>query len=130
MLKDRIREILGQLVNYCEFASITDPDIQKRIDEKVIPDILTEIPKETCICAAVIAEDGKAYRGHRHGDCIVTILGRGKKCKGGFYSQGFITSRNRYVDRYEGFKLQKASNIPSAWQDDYRGEVLFSEDLY
>ena len=86
--------------------------------------------KEICICAAVIAEDDIIYRGHRHADCIESILRRNKKCKGGFNSQGFITSKNRYVDRYEGFKLQKESDIPSAWCDGYQGEVLFSEDLY
>jgi len=86
--------------------------------------------KEICICAAVIAENGNIYRGHRHGDCIESILRRKKSPKKDPKAQGFITSNNRYVDRYEGFKLQKEAGIKSVWDEGYHGEVLFSEDLY
>jgi hypothetical protein len=43
--------------------------------------------------------------------------------------QGFITSRNRYVDREEGLRLQLAAGIESVAPGGYRGQ-LFSEDLY
>lgn len=36
-------------------------------------------------------------------------------------SQGFITSKNRFVDRYEGYKLQIEAGIPSAFGG-YRGK--------
>jgi hypothetical protein len=45
-------------------------------------------------------------------------------------SQGFITSRNRFVTREEGYALQVAAGIPSAAAGGYRGKRLFSEDLY
>ena len=44
-------------------------------------------------------------------------------------AQGFITSKNRYVTRAEGLKLQKAAGIPSADPEGY-GSELYSEDLY
>ena len=45
--------------------------------------------------------------------------------------QGFITSDNRFVERKEGMKIQKRAGILSAEKDGgYRGDILFSEDLY
>lgn len=41
--------------------------------------------------------------------------------------QGFVTSRNRYVDRYEGMNLQIAAGLII---DGRSGQPLFSEDLY
>jgi hypothetical protein len=87
--------------------------------------------KEICICAAVIAENGDIYRGHRHCDCFQAILSRKLKPKYSENAQGFITSKNRYVTREEGRKLQDAANIPSAdGNEGYKGNTLFSEDLY
>lgn len=86
--------------------------------------------KEICICAAVIADDGTIVRGHRHGDCIVAIHNMGKKEKIYPMSQGFITSRNRYVTRWEGRQLQKKAGIKSVDPGGYRYDILFSEDLY
>lgn len=86
--------------------------------------------KEICICAAVKTTTGKVIRGHRHGDCIKTILAMGLKVSKVANSQGFITSRNRYVTRERGRQLQEAAGIPSADPEGYRGKTLFSEDLY
>lgn len=86
--------------------------------------------KEIVICAAVKATNGKAYRGHRHGDCMHAIITRGLKISDARDSQGFITSKNRYVTREVGRKLQEAAGIPSADPEGYRGTTLFSEDLY
>lgn len=86
--------------------------------------------KEICICAAVIAEDGTIVRGHRHGDCLMTIQRMGKKMQPTAESQGFITSRNRYATRQAGLLLQKIAGIKSADPGGYRGDILFSEDLY
>jgi hypothetical protein len=45
--------------------------------------------------------------------------------------QGFVTSRNRYVDRTEAMRLQVAAGIPSACGGRMEdGQLLFSEDLY
>ena len=95
--------------------------------------------KEIVICAAVRMPDGYIVRGHRHMDCIRTARGipRYKDMADNYETphgkeQGFMTSRNRYVDRDEGLALQLAAGIESAAKahgDDYRGQ-LYSEDLY
>jgi len=87
--------------------------------------------KEICICAAVITTDEIIVRCHRHVDCIHTIKRMKKSPKSDSLSQGFITSRNRYVNRIEGCRLQKDAGIKSV--DDknpYCGGQLYSEDLY
>lgn len=85
---------------------------------------------EICICAAVQFADGRIVRGHRHDSCFRTAEGWTPKPDNHGHVQGFITSRNRFVDRSEGARLQNAAGIESAH---YRGPVneeLFSEDLY
>ena len=88
--------------------------------------------KEIVICAAVKASDGKIVRGHRHADAIRTLHDmpdyRDERPHGD--QQGFITSKNRYVDRREGLRLQQGAGIPSADKDGYRYGELYSEDLY
>lgn len=89
--------------------------------------------KEICICAAVLLKDGLLVRGHRHADCIHNLRQRpdmtDDRYKG--HIQGFITSRNRFVTREEGRKLQDDAGIPSAdTKGGYKGNTLFSEDLY
>lgn len=86
--------------------------------------------KEICICAAVISEDGSVYRGHRHSDCFDTLIRNKKKPKSGMKHQGFITSKNRFVSREEGSRLQNEAGIKSVWTDGYVKDMLFSEDLY
>lgn len=91
--------------------------------------IPTDPQLEICICAAVITDDGTVYRGHRHGDAMRTAVKHGYR-PARADQQGFVTSRNRYVSREEGRKLQDAAGIPSADPEGYRGRTLFSEDLY
>lgn len=86
--------------------------------------------KEICIVAAVKSECGKIIRGQRHSDCIRMIIERKMVPAFGSSSQGFITSRNRYVTREEGYILQTAAGIKSFSEGGYRGLKLFSEDLY
>ena len=86
--------------------------------------------KEFVICSAVKTTTGRIIRGHRHGDCYKAILSRGLKPSNGVNAQGFITSKNRYVSRDEGRKLQDAAGIKSVDPEGYRGTTLFSEDLY
>ena len=82
---------------------------------------------EIVICAAIVTANGTIIRGHRHNDAIAAAqtrhLGMGPQ-------QGFITSRNRYVDRKQGLKIQLAAGIASADPGGYRGGELYSEDLY
>lgn len=85
--------------------------------------------KEIIICSAVIAENGKIYRGHRHNNCLALIHELKLKPEQGHDSQGFITSKNRFVTRKEGLKLQLEAGITSNEPNGYVNE-LFSEDLY
>jgi len=88
--------------------------------------------KEIVICAAVKAENGRIFRGHRHGDAMrVCADHKLKLCMTSSQEQqGFITSKNRYVGREEGRILQDKAGIKSADEEGYRGTTLFSEDLY
>ena len=86
---------------------------------------------EVCICPAILTDKDYPRRGHRHSDCFRTMTSGNLKVKADVrISQGFITSRNRFVTREEGYKLQIAAGIYSVAKDGYRGERLFSEDLY
>lgn len=95
-----------------------------------ISSLIAKREREICICAAVKTGGNVVIRGHRHADCIRTI----KEYNGTPLltpeAQGFVTSRSRFVTREEGRKLQDAAGIPSADETGYRGDTLFSEDLY
>lgn len=91
---------------------------------------------EVCICAAVVL-DSEVVRGNRHTDAMRTALDlkawreeNGRLTRGGELVQGFVTSRGRFVDREEGLRLQLAAGIASMAEGGYRGNILFSEDLY
>lgn len=90
--------------------------------------VLEALTKEICICAAVKTPSG-IYRGHRHGDCFA-LMQKKKIERTPEDVQGFITSRNRFVDRNEGRTLQEAAGIPSIDPAGYTFKTLFSEDLY
>ena len=92
---------------------------------------------EVVICSA-IRWRGKVWRGHRHGDAMevqhselsYTMTRKEMMKERVNKEQGFITSRNRFVDREEAFTLHRQLNIPSHSKDGYRGIQLYSEDLY
>lgn len=87
--------------------------------------------REVCICAALRTPAGTIIRGHRHNDCLRTAITSGVMPEDvRTAEQGFVTSRNRFVGRVEGQALQRAAGIPSAAAGGYRGNILFSEDLY
>ena len=86
--------------------------------------------KEICICAAVKGEDGTIMRGHRHADCIQSLHTRKIPVLKEEFAQGFITSRNRFVTRARGRKLQNKAGIKSVYKRGYMVGTLFSEDLY
>lgn len=99
---------------------------------------LSERQKEIVICSAVRAKDGLVIRGHRHFHALQAlhaIPGYEHERPWGD-NQGFITSKNRYVTREEGYRIQKDAGIPSALEGTihadaaYVGEQLYSEDLY
>ena len=97
-------------------------------------DNTTKFDPEIVICAAIRMADGYIIRGHRHCHCIkiaydIPRYNENWECPFGD-DQGFITSSNRYVTREEGMKLQLAAGITSVAEGGYRGNTLFSEDLY
>jgi len=88
--------------------------------------------KEIVICSAVRMSDGYTVRGHRHSDAIRVAHGipRYEDERPHGDDQGFITSTNRYVTREEGRKIQNEARIPSHDSVGYKGDDLYSEDLY
>ncbi len=85
---------------------------------------------EICICAAWQTEEGITFRGHRHSDARNAALAGFCRPLREQQAQGFITSLNRFVGREEGLRLQLASGIGSRNPSGYRGDQLYSEDLY
>ena len=85
---------------------------------------------EIVVCSAVKATSGEVIRGHRHADCIHTLRRMDLKPSSSPSAQGFNTSKNRYVTREQGRKLQDAAGIKSTDPEGYKGNTLFSEDLY
>ena len=92
--------------------------------------------KEFIICAAIKHEDtGKIYYGHRHNHCLEAssaelswTLSRQEICKI-TRTQGFITNKNRFVDRKEGLLIALENNQVLD-KKEIRGDNLYSEDLY
>lgn len=128
---EEFREKFGDTFKLC----CDDQTLQEVIEafiETSLREVEEEAKREIVICAAVVAEDGYIARGHRHSHCMATLRGMKKKyphLKDGA-EQGFITSKNRYVTRKEGYALQIEAGIPSADPGGYRGGELYSEDLY
>lgn len=93
-----------------------------------------KMKEEIVICAAIKMSDGYIIRGHRHSDAIRTAsqIPRYKDEHPWGENQGFVTSTNRYVNRLEGAKIQKAAGIKSKMPDgqEYLHGELYSEDLY
>lgn len=75
---------------------------------------------------------GVVFSGWRHPNCIYqmcAIFGkRSVTSEVGEYIQGFLTDKNRFVDRKEAYLIAKSSN---QLIDDSDGKtILFSEDIY
>ena len=89
---------------------------------------------EFCICAAIKMPDGEVIYGHRHSHCYDVVRARTNVDRLDIVhaEQGFVTSTGRFVNRKEGMILQRASGKASCYSKDgqYRGDDLFSEDLY
>ena len=85
--------------------------------------------KEIVICSAIKTETGKVIRGHRHNNCLNLIHELHLSHINSI--QGFITSKNRFVDRQEGYDLQIKAGVKSSHPSGYcRSGELYSEDLY
>ena len=75
-------------------------------------------------------DKGIVICGYRHPSCMYTMVAitgmRSVETDCGKYSQGFLTSKNRFVDRKEGALLF----TQSGGKLNYSTNELFSEDLY
>ena len=97
------------------------------------------VSKYYILCAAIWFQDGIKHLhqpinidnglvvlGYRHGNCFYTTMVL-KSMKQFMNIQGFLTSKNRFVDRIEAKKIAyNASQIDSLDGN----KELFSEDLY
>lgn len=126
---DGINFVQDKLLEECHLPVIDSRELKNWI-RSALTSQHQEDTKEICICAAVKSVDGKIFRGQRHSDCMQAILSRHLEISEEMDSQGFITSTGRYVTRVEGRKLQEAAGIKSIDPDGYRGNTLYSEDLY
>ena len=76
-------------------------------------------------------DKGIVFCGHRHGQCIYTkcaITGL-RDGESGPHIQGFLTSKNRFVDRVEALEIA-LRNDQVLDISDVRGNKLHSEDIY
>ena len=76
-------------------------------------------------------DKGLVFCAHRHGQCLnvkgaVTGL---RDAESGKYIQGFLTSKNRFVDREEALQIALKENQVLNIHN-IRGNRLYSEDLY
>ena len=93
------------------------------------------------LCAALLY-NGNIVAGYRHSDCyqtIADILGVDTCCDDwankipnlpGRKEQGFLTSKNRYVSRSEGFTIALQNNQLILPYREGQEKILISEDLY
>ena len=74
-------------------------------------------------------DKGIVFSGWRHLNCLyqmVAITGL-RNAEAGESEQGFLTNKNRFVDRKEGAKIALATNQIDKLE---YGTILYSEDLY
>lgn len=96
---------------------------------------------ERILCAALLY-NGNIVSGYRHSDCyqtIANVLGIDTCCDDwtnkipnmpGRNEQGFLTSKNRYVNRTEGFNIAFNANQLILPYKEGQEKILTSEDLY
>lgn len=98
---------------------------------------------EKIICSAIWYKDlntprfnpinikmGIVFCGHRHPHCLhqmIAMTGK-RQCEAGDEVQGFLTNKNRFVDREEGAKIALSSKQIEKLK--YSKRLLYSEDLY
>ena len=75
-------------------------------------------------CAAVM-QDGKIWKGHRHGDIIRQMVE--EKCSTVGAMQGFVDEDENFLTRKEAYvRAVECGQI----EDVHTAKVLLSEDLY
>jgi len=78
----------------------------------------------------VNCDRGIVFCGFRHPHCMysmISVIGkRSVEPEVGEYEQGFLTSKNRFVDRKEGAQI----HIANGGKLGYSTVELYSEDLY
>ncbi len=75
-------------------------------------------------------DKGLVFCGHRHAQCIYTkcsITGL-RDCESGENEQGFLTNKNRFVDRKEAWLIAEKANQIIRRSGGHG--TLYSEDLY
>jgi hypothetical protein len=75
-------------------------------------------------------DKGIVFCAHRHLQCLYTMIAMTGKVQheAGEEEQGFLTSKNRFVDRTEGAEIAlKCGQISKL---NYSQKLLYSEDLY
>lgn len=98
---------------------------------------------EKIICSAIWYKDlstprynpinvdrGIVFSGFRHVQCLhqmITMTGL-RQCEAGDEVQGFLTNKNRFVDRIEGANI--AINAGQVIELKFSKKKLYSEDLY
>lgn len=82
----------------------------------------------------VNVERGIVFCGFRHCHCMYTMCSitglRSVQSEVGEYVQGFLTSKNRFVNREEGMVIATASNQVKETITNIKQRDLFSEDLW
>lgn len=95
--------------------------------------------QERILCAATLYDDGKKHPnqpinitgivtcGYRHSNSILTMIFMYPDVDDKNFVQGFLTSKNRFVDRHEAFLIADVANqIINKGKE----QTLVSEDLY
>ena len=100
------------------------------MDEKIICAAVWYKDLPTPVHGPVNIDRGIVFSGHRHVHCMhqmVTIFGK-RNYEAGEYIEGFLTNKNRFVDRVEGGVIAIESGQVNKLN--YSSTKLFSEDLY
>ena len=130
MDKEQQKKLLIELMEEDEKDGLYETNNMERIYSAAIwyKDLPTAKYMPTNIDKGVVVE------GHRHADIIrtmVNLLGKrtcqfGEDCAGES-EQGFVTNKNRFVDRVEGMRIARAANQVIS---DTTFPQLYSEDIY
>lgn len=101
--------------------------------EKILCAAIWYKEQPTAKILPVNVDIGVVVCGHRHPHCIYAFIAlTGKRSilpECGEYEQGFLTDKNRFVGRREGFDIAEAANQLND-RNRFTNRDLFSEDLY
>jgi len=93
---------------------------------KELPLKKNDIPKSNIY--PVNVDRGIVFCGYRHPHCLYSMVALTglRQCEAGEEVQGFLTNKNRFVDREEGARI----HLANGGKLNYSSKRLFSEDLY